>query len=95
MNKGKGDKYMQFNKCSRCGCFFVTNDSVCPNCKPKDISDMNKLKGFLEEVNPEASIEEISCGTGISTKNLHRLFCSDELANFNFTDLNGGPKTQL
>lgn len=84
---------MQFNKCSRCGCFFMTNDSVCPNCKPKDMCDMNKLKNFLEEVSPEASIEEISCGTGISTKNLHRLFASDELANFNFTDINNiGPR---
>ncbi len=86
---------MQFNKCSRCGCFFMTNDSVCPNCKPKDIYDMNKLKSFLEEANSDASIEEISCNTGISAKNLHRLFCSDELANLNFTDLNGGSKTQL
>ena len=38
---------MQLNKCSRCGCFFMTNDSVCPNCKPKDMCDMNKLKSFF------------------------------------------------
>lgn len=85
---------MQLSKCSRCGCFFMTNDSVCPNCKPKDMCDMNKLKNFLEEANPNASIEEISCNTGISEKNLHRLFCSDELANFDFTEFNG-PKMEL
>lgn len=86
---------MQFNRCSRCGCFFMTNDSVCPNCKPKDVCDMNKLKSFLEEVSPEASIEEISCNTGISTKNLHRLFHSDELINFaQFKDFNS-PKMEL
>lgn len=86
---------MQFNKCSRCGCFFMTNDTVCPNCKPKDLCDLNKLKNFLEDANPDASIEEISCGTGISTKNLHRLFHSDELANFNFTNFDNEPKIQL
>lgn len=86
---------MQFNKCSRCGCFFMTNDSVCPNCKPKDMCDMNKLKSFLLEVNPNASIEEISCATDISTKNLHRLFTSDEFANLNLSDTNYFPKTDL
>ena len=95
MYKGKVINVMQFNKCSRCGCFFMTNDSVCPNCKPKDICDMNKLKTFLEDVNPCASIKEISCGTGISEKNLHRLFASDELANFNFSDFGNGPKIEL
>lgn len=77
---------MQLNKCGRCGCFFMTNDSVCPNCKPRDICDMNKLKNFFEECNPNASIGEISCTTGISEKNLHRLFNSDELANFDFSN---------
>lgn len=85
---------MQLNKCGRCGCFFMANDSVCPNCKPKDICDMNKLKSFFEDANPDSSLTEISCGTGISEKNLHRLFSSDELANFNFTDFNG-PKMEL
>lgn len=86
---------MQLNKCKRCGCFFMTNDSVCPNCKPKDMCDMNKLKTFLEDGNPNSSIEEISCSTGISTKNLHRLFSSDELSNCNFIDFENGSKTQL
>ena len=34
---------MQFNKCSRCGCFFVSNGDVCPNCAPKDNFEMNKF----------------------------------------------------
>lgn len=86
---------MQFNKCSRCGSFFMTNDSVCPNCKPKDICDMHILKSFLEESSPSSSIEEISCNTGISPKNLHRLFSSDEFANFNFSDFEIYPKMDL
>lgn len=86
---------MQFNKCSRCGAFFMTNDSVCPNCKPKDMCDMNKLKNFLEEEGAFASIEDISCGTGITPKNLHRFLSSDELANYDFSNLNNGPKMEL
>jgi len=72
---------MQLNKCSRCGCFFTTNDSVCPNCKPKDMSDINKLKNFLADYNSTFSFDEISYETGISAKNLHRIFNSDEYTN--------------
>ena len=86
---------MQFNKCSRCGCFFMTNSDVCPNCEPKDISDINKLKNFFEDANPNSSIEEISCGTGISEKTLHRLFLSDKLANYNFNKSGNNPKIEL
>ena len=86
---------MQLNKCSRCGCFFMTNDSVCPNCKPKDMCDINTLKNFLEDANPNSSIEEISCGTGISEKNLHRFFSSDELASYQFTEFGNEPKIEL
>jgi len=86
---------MQLNKCSRCGCFFMTNDSVCPNCKPKDMCDMSKLKDFLEDTNSISSIEEISCETGISTKNLHRFFSSNELTNYSFNDLGNNPKFNL
>ncbi len=86
---------MQLNKCSRCGCFYMTNDTVCPNCKPKDMCDMNKLKNFLEEASPDSSIEEIAFGTGISTKNLHRLISSDEFVNYNFSHSENGPTEAL
>ena len=73
---------MQFNKCSRCGCFFVNSDDVCPNCKPKDNFEMNKLKSFLEDSNNYESIENISYNTGISIKNLNRYFSKDDFINF-------------
>jgi len=57
--------------------------------------DMNKLKDFLEEASPDSSIEEISYSTGISAKNLHRFFGSEELSNFNFTNLGNNPKIGL
>ena len=31
---------MNFNKCERCGCFFVTDQNVCPKCEPKENFEM-------------------------------------------------------
>ena len=68
---------MNFKKCSRCGCFFVSNADVCPNCQPKDNFEMNQLRNFLENSDTNCSLESISYGTGISTKNLNRYFSND------------------
>ncbi len=73
---------MQFNKCSRCGCFFVSTGDVCPNCKPKDEIEMNKLRNFLEDSNMNCSLESISYNTGISTKNLNRYFTNDSFIDY-------------
>ena len=27
---------MEFNRCSRCGSFYVSEGNVCPNCSKKD-----------------------------------------------------------
>ena len=35
---------MNFNKCCRCGCFYLNNSHVCPNCEQKDLSDISTLK---------------------------------------------------
>ena len=79
---------MQFNKCSRCGCFFVNSGDVCPNCAPKDNFEMNKLKDFLEDSDINCSMESISYDTGISMKNLNRYFLKDSFVNYK-------PDTQL
>ena len=64
---------MELNKCSRCGAFFVTGNNVCPNCELKDSAEIFKLKSFLEENDYSgSSIEDLSCNTGISVKNLNR-----------------------
>lgn len=79
---------MQFNKCSRCGCFFVSSGDVCPNCQPKDNFEMRKLKNFLEESDTNCSMESISYDTGISMKNLNRYFSKDSFVDYK-------PDTQL
>ena len=70
---------MELNKCKRCGAFFATQDSVCPNCRPKDLSDVYKLKSFLQENDLPSSMDVLSCETGISIKNLNRFLESKDL----------------
>lgn len=84
---------MNFNKCERCGSFFATNSDVCPRCAPKDQSDINKLKNFLENSDTNISINNMVSQTGITSKNLSRYFSTDKLgiiedcSNSNYTTL--------
>lgn len=73
---------MQFNKCCRCGCFFVSSGDVCPNCASKDNFEMQKLKNFLEDYDENCSLENISYTTGISVKNLNRFLEKDSFSEF-------------
>ncbi len=74
---------MELNKCKRCGAFFASNDSVCPNCKTKDLCDLSKLQNFLHENDLPSSIDVLSYETGISIKNLNRILESKDLSNIN------------
>ena len=73
---------MEFKKCERCGCFFLSDNDVCDNCTPKDSFEMSKLKNYLESDNYANSINSISVDTGITVKNLNRY-----LENKEFSDL--------
>ena len=63
---------MEFNRCSRCGAFYISENSVCPNCQPKDNCEKIVLQNYLEENQMPKSIEILSKDTGISVKNLNR-----------------------
>lgn len=71
---------MEFKKCGRCGCFFLSDSDVCYNCTPKDNFEMSKLKNYLESENYSNSIDSISVDTGISVKNLNRYFENKEFS---------------
>lgn len=73
---------MEFKRCARCGCFFVTSGEVCSACAPKDRLDLFKVKSYFEE-NSNYSIDTISINTGVSAKNVSRY-----LNNQNFPDIN-------
>ncbi len=71
---------MIFNKCERCGCFFSSNDSVCPNCKQKDQIDANSLKTFLDNNDIPKNVESLAYLSGVSLKNVNRILQTKEFS---------------
>ena len=63
---------MEFNKCSRCGNFYLSNGNVCPKCSPKDNLEFSTFKSYIEQNCFENSLDQISSETGILVKNLNR-----------------------
>ena len=75
---------MNFNKCSRCGCFFLSDSSVCPNCESKDQIEINRLKNYIEEngTSEVYHIDNVISSTGITAKNLNRFLAQEQFADF-------------
>ena len=71
---------MEFNKCSRCGNFFVSNDDVCPKCKTKDTLEFETFKTYIAENGINNNLDILSSETGISVRNINRYL--------NYTDSN-------
>ena len=63
---------MKFNKCSRCGNFYLSDGDVCPNCSAKDNFEITTFKTYIEKNGTEGSIDSISQELGIQVKNLNR-----------------------
>jgi len=75
---------MEFKKCYRCGGFFVSGGNICPKCSPKDTLELSTFKDYIEE-NGVSSLEAMSIGTGISSKNINRFI---DLEGINYTQEN-------
>lgn len=73
---------MEFNKCCRCGAFFISKGNVCPNCMPRELSEIANLKNFFDSCIDPISIDELSFNTGISTKNINRIMEQEEFSIF-------------
>ena len=63
---------MEFNKCCRCGNFYISNDDVCPKCKTKDNLEFETFKNYIQENGISNNLDIISSETGISMKNINR-----------------------
>lgn len=63
---------MEFNKCSRCGSFYIAQGPVCPKCSSKDGFEFSTFINYIQENGLENSLDTISGQTGISVKNLNR-----------------------
>ncbi len=75
---------MEFKKCARCGCFFVSDVEVCPKCLPKDRCDISKLTNYINDNNITASsISNLSVHTGITLKNINRYLNSNVIPKVN------------
>ncbi len=83
---------MNFKTCIRCGCFFSSNDSVCPNCKTKDEIDKTSLKQCLANSEIPKNYESLSYLSGVSVKNINRILEAKEFSSlkdsFNDIDIN-------
>lgn len=76
---------MNFNKCVRCGCFFASEDSVCPNCRSKDQIDKLALKNYLANNDIPENIESLASNAGVSVKNVNRYIESKEFSDLKNT----------
>lgn len=73
MSKDEGkEEIMEFNRCSRCGNFYIAEGNVCPKCSKKDGFEFSTFKSYVQENGLENSFHTISNDTGISVKNLNR-----------------------
>lgn len=73
---------MEFNKCSRCGNFYVSEGNVCPKCSAKDGFEFSTFTSYLEKNGFENSIDTIANETGISVKNLNRFIDYTEFKDY-------------
>ena len=72
---------MEFNRCSRCGNFYLSIDNVCPKCLAKDNLEFSTFKNYIEENGLNNSLNDISGETGISVKNLNRFLNYENMQN--------------
>ena len=40
---------MEFNRCSRCGSFYISEGNVCPKCSTKDGFEFSNFKSYVQE----------------------------------------------
>lgn len=74
---------MNFNKCCRCGGFFISDGNTCPTCLPKEQLEMNKLESFIaENTNSDLCMQDVISSTGITNRNLNRFLAQDKFSDF-------------
>lgn len=63
---------MEFNKCSRCGNFYISGENVCPKCSSKEKLEFSTFQSYVQENGIPQNLDTISNETGIAMKNLNR-----------------------
>lgn len=80
---------MDFNRCSRCGSFFVSNNDVCPKCQSKDSLEFETFKNYIAQNGVNQNLDVLSSETGISVKNINRFL------NYTDNNFNGNVNIEL
>ena len=78
-----GGFIMEFKKCMRCGCFFMSDNDVCCNCEARDKIDISRLNSILEENYSFNSIQDLSVLSGVNINNLNRYIANNKITNLN------------
>ena len=71
---------MNFKKCLRCGCFFSSDNLVCPSCQAKDEVDKNSIRNFIANNDIPTSAESLAFQSGVSVKNINRFIQTKEFS---------------
>lgn len=74
---------MEFKKCMRCGCFFMSDNDVCCNCQPKDRIDIANLNSILDKTNNFNSVQDLSILSGVNINNLNRFISNNQISDLN------------
>ncbi len=61
---------MDLRNCPKCGKLFVyTTRNLCPQCLKEDEEDFDRVREYINN-NPQATIEEVSEGTGVTPRRI-------------------------
>ena len=74
---------MEFKKCVRCGCFFMSDNDVCCNCEVRDKMDISKIHSILDENDNFNSIQDLSILSGVNINNLNRFISNNYISDLN------------
>jgi hypothetical protein len=77
-----GGIIMEFNRCGRCGSFYVSTGNVCPKCSTKDGYEFKTFTNYIKENGLNNSLDTISDETGITVQNLNRFLGYDEFKGY-------------
>ena len=75
---------MEFKKCMRCGCFFMSENNICCNCESKDKMDIAKLNTILNDNISFNSVQDLSIASGVNINNLNRFIKNNQLSDLDF-----------
>jgi len=75
---------MEFKKCARCGSFFLSENTVCPKCLPKDMTEITKITNYINENDmTTCSLTNLSVNTGVTLKNINRYLDTNVIPKIN------------